>query len=95
MTSYVIRRLVQTLLALVALSFITYVLMGLMPGDPLDIACAANPKCTTENLEQMKQNLGLDRPVYLRYADWAWSFVQGDLGFSRTYRRPVAEILLP
>ena len=95
MTSYIVRRLFQTIVVLILLSFITYVLMGWMPGDPLDIACAANPHCTTENLEQMKANLGLDRPVYQRYADWAWNFVQGELGYSRTYRRPVTEILLP
>jgi peptide/nickel transport system permease protein len=70
-------------------------LMGLMPGDPLDIARAANPECTAENLDQMKRNLGLDRPVYQRYAQWAWNFVQGELGYSRTYHRPVTEILLP
>jgi peptide/nickel transport system permease protein len=95
MTNYVARRLFQTLLTLLALSFITYVLMGWMPGDPLDIACAANPKCTMENLDQMKQNLGLDRPIHERYATWAWNFARGELGYSRIYRRPVAEILLP
>ncbi|MGB1217387.1 MAG: hypothetical protein ACPG5P_05900, partial [Saprospiraceae bacterium] len=66
------------------LSFISYSMMGLMPGDPLDIACQANPYCTPDNLEQMKKNLGLDQPVYVRYIKWLGSFVQGDLGFSRT-----------
>ena len=95
MTSYIIRRLIQTGVVLIVLSFVTYSLMGLMPGDPLDIACAANPKCTPENLAQMKKNLGLDRPIYERYAKWAISFVQGDFGYSRIYRKPVAEILTP
>lgn len=69
--------------------------MGLMPGDPLDIACAANPKCTPENLDQMKKNLGLDRPIYERYVKWVGHFVKGDLGYSRTYRQPVTKILIP
>jgi len=69
--------------------------MGLMPGDPLDVACAANPHCTPENLEQMKTNLGLDRPVTERYARWVASFVQGDFGYSRIYRQPVSRILFP
>src|SRR5690606_31702882 len=77
------------------LSFVSYALMGLMPGDPLDIACQANPYCTPENLEQMKKNLGLDQPIYVRYAKWLGGLLQGDLGFSRTYRLPVAEILGP
>lgn len=77
------------------MSFVTYTLMGLMPGDPLDIACAANPHCTPENLAQMKHNLGLDRPVYERFVKWALAFVQGDMGYSRIYRQPVTDILVP
>jgi peptide/nickel transport system permease protein len=69
--------------------------MGLMPGDPLDIACNANPHCSPENVAQMKKNLGLDRPIYERYFVWLKAFAQGDMGYSRTYRRPVSEILLP
>lgn len=95
MTAYIIRRLIQTILVLLILSFVTYALMGLMPGDPLDIACASNPYCTPENLEQMKKNLGLDRPIYERYAKWLVGVVQGDLGYSRTYQKPVSEILVP
>jgi peptide/nickel transport system permease protein len=95
MTSYVIRRFIQTAVVLFVLSFLTYLLMGLMPGDPLDIACQANPQCTPDNLEEMKRNLGLDRPVYVRYLEWAGNVIQGDLGYSRTYQKPVTEILLP
>ena len=95
MTSYVIRRLIQTAIVLFVLSFLTYLLMGLMPGDPLDIACQANPQCTPDNLEEMKRNLGLDRPVHVRFLEWAGNVLQGDLGYSRTYQKPVTEILLP
>jgi peptide/nickel transport system permease protein len=94
-TSYIIRRLIQTVVVVLALSFVSYALMGLMPGDPLDIACQANPYCTPENLEQMKKNLGLDQPIYVRYAKWLGGILQGDLGYSRTYRLPVGEILGP
>jgi peptide/nickel transport system permease protein len=94
-TSYIVRRLVQTFFVLIGLSFVTFGLMGLMPGDPLDVACAANPRCTPENLEAMKHNLGLDRPIYERYATWASGFVRGEFGYSRTYRQPVTEIIGP
>lgn len=95
MTTYILRRLFQAVVVLMLLSFLVYGLMGLMPGDPLDIACAANPHCTPENLEQMKKVLGLDRPVHERYLDWLGHFITGDLGYSRTYKKPVTEILLP
>lgn len=95
MTNFIIRRLIQTLVVTCLLSFVAYAMMGLMPGDPLDIACNANPHCTPENLEQMKKNLGLDQPVTVRYVKWLTAFLQGDLGYSRTYRQPVADILGP
>ena len=95
MTAFIIRRLFQTILVTLLLSFVSYCLMGMMPGDPLDIACQANPHCTPENLDVMKKNLGLDQPVQVRYAKWITAFAQGDLGYSRTYRLPVTEILLP
>ena len=95
MTSYIIRRLIQTFVVLFFLSFVAYALMGLMPGGPLDLACQANPHCTSENLQQMKKNLGLDQPVTVRYWKWVSAFATGDLGYSRTYRLPVSEILGP
>ena len=95
MTAYIMRRLFQTVVLTLALSFVAFALMGLMPGDPLDIACQANPHCTPENLEQMKKNLGLDQPIHVRYSKWLIAIVHGDLGYSRTYRLPVSEILGP
>ena len=95
MANYIIRRLIQSVIVLFVLSFVTYVLMGLMPGDPLDVACAANPRCSPDNLALMKQQLGLDKPIYQRYLSWLGSVLQGDLGYSRTYRLPVTDILLP
>ena len=95
MTFYILRRLIQTLIVLAVLSFITYGMMGLMPGDPLDIMCSANPRCTPENIDQMKKIMGLDRPIHERYWKWISSFVQGDFGYSRTYRLPVKDIMLP
>jgi peptide/nickel transport system permease protein len=95
MTSYIIRRLIQTVVVLFLLSFVAYALMGLMPGDTLDIACQANPHCTPDNLEQMKKNLGLDQPITVRYWKWVTEFASGDLGYSRTYRLPVGDILVP
>jgi peptide/nickel transport system permease protein len=86
---------VQTAVVIAILSFLSYAMMGMMPGDPLDIACQANPHCTPENLEQMKKNLGLDQPVHIRYMKWLGELAHGDLGYSRTYRLPVTQILGP
>lgn len=95
MGAFILRRLIQTVVVIFLLSFVSYWMMGLMPGDPLDVACQANPHCTPENLEQMKKNLGLDQPIHVRYLQWLGDLLKGDLGYSRTYRLPVTEILGP
>src|SRR3712207_2993425 len=93
--SSLIKRIVQVVVVLLALSFVIFALMGLMPGDPLDIACSSNPRCNPANIAEMKKALGLDRPIHERYALWLSSAIQGDLGYSRTYRMPVTDIIFP
>ena len=95
MGPFIVRRLIQTFVVIFLLSFVSYWMMGLMPGDPLDVACQANPHCTPENLEQMKKNLGLDQPIHVRYLQWLGELMRGEFGYSRTYRLPVTEILGP
>ena len=67
----------------------------LMPGDPVDMMVASNPKITAEDVARLKSLYGLDQPVYKRYASWMGSILQGDLGYSRTYRVPVQELMGP
>jgi peptide/nickel transport system permease protein len=93
MTGFVLRRLFQTLVVIGLLSFFCYYLMTLMPGDPIDEMVAANPYVTSEDAERLRQLHGLDQPAYKRYWNWAKMIASGDLGYSRTYRVPVAEIL--
>lgn len=95
MLKYILGRLIQTACVLVALSFFCYVLLTLMPGDPVELMIQSNPKITQEDVERLRSLYGLDQPVYLRYGNWMKSIVSGDLGFSRTYRVPVTELLLP
>jgi peptide/nickel transport system permease protein len=93
MIGYILRRLLQTLVVIVLLSFFCYYLMTLMPGDPVDEMIAANPDITSEDIERLRQLHGLDQPAHVRYWNWASMVLGGDLGYSRTYRVPVAEIL--
>jgi len=92
-TAYILRRLLQTLVVIALLSFFCYYLMTLMPGDPVDEMIAANPDITSADAERLRQLHGLDQPVHVRYWNWATMVLGGDLGYSRSYRVPVAEIL--
>src|SRR4051812_1254485 len=70
-TGFILWRLLQALLALILMSFLVYVLMGLMPGDPIDMMMAGNPHMTPEDAARLKALYGLDRPLLERYARWA------------------------
>ena len=93
MTGFVLRRLAQTVIVIALLSFFCYFLMTLMPGDPIDEMVAANPNMTAEDAQRLRELHGLDQPAYERYWNWVKMIAGGDLGYSRTYRVPVSEIL--
>lgn len=95
MTHFILRRSVQALLVLLVMSFVIYNLIGLMPGDPLDVMIASNPGATPEVVARLRAIYGLDQPILYRYAHWLLAAVQGDLGFSRTHSQPVLEVLAP
>jgi peptide/nickel transport system permease protein len=92
-TAYILRRLLQTVVVIGLLSFFCYYLMTLMPGDPVDEMIAANPQITSVDAERLRQLHGLDQPAHVRYWNWATMVMSGDLGYSRTYRVPVSEVL--
>jgi peptide/nickel transport system permease protein len=92
---YLVHRVVESALVLLLMSFVIYGLIGLMPGDPVDIMASGNPNMTTADVERLKAYYGVDRPLLERYGDWLTSALQGDFGYSRTYARPVLEVLPP
>lgn len=95
MTNYILRRLLQTLIVIVLLSYFCFYLMTLMPGDPVELMIQSNPKITSEDVTRLRAMYGLDQPAYQRYWSWVTTLASGDLGYSRTYRVPVSEILGP
>ncbi|MGB0570457.1 MAG: ABC transporter permease [Alphaproteobacteria bacterium] len=95
MLAFLTRRLLGMAIVLAMMSFIVFMLIGLMPGDPIDIMIASNPDLTPADGARLKRLHGLDLPLWERYANWLGGVFTGDLGFSRTYNRPVMEILLP
>ncbi|NKB48782.1 MAG: ABC transporter permease subunit [Alphaproteobacteria bacterium] len=95
MLTFLARRLLGTVIVLAVMSFVIFLLIGLMPGDPIDIMIASNPDLTTADGERLKRLHGLDLPITERYWNWLTAALGGDLGYSRTFNRPVLDILLP
>ena len=95
MQAYIVRRLLQGIGVLLVMSFVIYGLLGLMPGDPIDLMIQADPNLTSADIARLKALYGLDRPILERYANWASAALSGDLGYSRQFSRPVLEVLVP
>ncbi len=95
MSTYILRRILQTIVVITLLSYFCFFVMTLMPGDPVELMIQSNPKITSEDVARLRSLYGLDQPAYKRYMTWAGSILQGDLGYSRTYRVPVSELIGP
>ncbi|MCK4681706.1 ABC transporter permease, partial [Candidatus Bipolaricaulota bacterium] len=65
--SYVVRRILQTIPVFVGITFIVFLIMHLTPGDPVEIMMGRGSVVTTEQIEQIRHELGLDRPLYIQY----------------------------
>jgi peptide/nickel transport system permease protein len=94
-TKYILHRVFQMIPLLVLISVLVFALLTSMPGDPLDRMLEDNPDFTFEDYMRLRAIYGLDDPVYVRYFKWAGQVVQGNLGYSRQYKIPVQNLVLP
>lgn len=95
MATYILRRIIQTLIVIALLSYVCFLLMTLMPGDPVEMMVSSNPKITAADVARLREFYGLDQPAWKRYGNWASTIMSGDLGYSRTYRVPVTDLMGP
>ncbi|HML23271.1 MAG TPA: ABC transporter permease [Aggregatilinea sp.] len=89
MSRYVIRRIIQAIPLLVATSILVFAILELAPGDPTQMYMDPDKATDPEYLAQVRESLGLNEPVYVRYGAWLSKTLQGDLGFSFRTRRAV------
>jgi peptide/nickel transport system permease protein len=93
MVTYIIRRLIQSLIVLFLVSMLVFFAMRLLPGDPILMLVASNElgNQSQEQIQQLKQEYGLDKPIIRQYFDWVGGVFRGDLGVSILNHRPVVE----
>lgn len=89
MSGYIVRRLIAAIPSLLIVSIAVAGLVRLVPGDVVMARLAEGGYVTPEVLAQMRGELGLDRPFFVQYLDWAVHFVRGDLGTSLWSGEPV------
>lgn len=92
MKKYLMKRLMVGLVVLVAITFLSFLIINLAPGDPATLY--VSPDATEAQIEQTREALGLNEPLLVRYFIWLSGLLQGDLGISFATRQPVANMLL-
>ena len=91
----IMSRLLQMLIVLIGISFLTFLLTYLSPGDPArNLFTASGIIPTPEMVEEARVKLGLNKPFFTQYKDWILNCLQGNFGESFMLHKPVAELLM-
>lgn len=97
MTGYILKRLLLMFIVILGVTLLAFSLVQLAPGDPAEqiaIARYGIEELTPELIERIREQEGLNAPVYVQYGRWLGHVLQGDLGYSLVDGRPVAEEIL-
>jgi peptide/nickel transport system permease protein len=79
---------------ILGISLVVFALLAAAPGDQVDLLLSGIPNITPDDVVRLKHAYGLDQPPHVRYVKWLERAAQGDFGWSRTYREPVAKLIL-
>src|SRR5262249_17033736 len=94
MKSYFLRRVVHLVPTLFGISLISFFLIQLAPGGPIDHLADLNPHVTPEVKARIQKDMGLDQPIPVQYARWLKRLATLDFGISHKDNRPVARKIL-
>lgn len=92
MAAYILRRLLATIPVLLIVAVLVFLMLRLTPGDPAAIIAGDN--ATTDQIEIIRNRLGLDQPILAQFGIWAGRLVTGNLGESFFFKKTVAELIL-
>jgi ABC-type dipeptide/oligopeptide/nickel transport system permease component len=92
MTLYIIRRLGWMVVVLFGVAVVTFIIAFLVPGDPARLYAGSN--ASPASVAIIHHQLGLDRPVYVQFADYMWRVLHLDFGYSYRYSAPVLPAIL-
>lgn len=91
MTTYIIRRILISLLVVFLVSVFSFSLLQIMPGDPARLALGY--EASEEDVQTLREQMNLDKPILVQYGLWVKNLFKGDLGDSVIYKRPVADMI--
>jgi dipeptide transport system permease protein len=88
MIKYLIKRAALTIPTFVALMFVTFVMIRLVPGDPIEVR-RGERGISPERLAELRAEMGLDQPVWKQFLDYVWALLHGDFGTSIVSKTPI------
>jgi peptide/nickel transport system permease protein len=77
---YILQRVLVSIPVMIGVSIITFGLVNLMPTDPVDFIIGLDPTATQADRVRLREELGLNDPIYIQYLDWLTGVLQGDFG---------------
>lgn len=89
---YIIKRLIQSIPILLGITIMTFAIMQLAPGNPMETMI--NPKISPEEMQEMRESMGLNDPVHVQYINWMKEILQGNLGYTVKTGQPVSELIM-
>ena len=94
MTRFVIHRLLALIPLLIGVSFLVFLMLQLVPGDPVMMMLGEFSMATAKDVEALRQQLGFNDPLYIQYWNYFKSLITGDLGTSMRTKKPVIDLIL-
>ena len=91
MLAYAARRILATIPVMAIVALFVFSLLYIAPGDPA--AIIAGDQATPADIERIRQSLGLERPFLVRFGEWSWQIIQGDLGTSIFTSLPLTALI--
>jgi peptide/nickel transport system permease protein len=91
MFAYIVRRVLATIPVMAIVALFVLSLLSIAPGDPA--AVIAGDQATPDDVERIRQSLGLDRPFLVRFGEWVFRILRGDLGVSIFTNLPVSTMI--
>ena len=93
MVRFLFGKIVMAFLTVFITTILVTLLIHLVPGDPVQIMFAQSQGSTPEQIEEVRRNLGLDKPIYIQYFKYVEKLIQGDLGHTIRGGQPVIEVI--
>lgn len=92
MGKYIIRRIFDLLPTIFVVAVIVFIVTRMIPGDPASVMLG--PQASVEDIEALRQKLGLNEPLYMQFLQYIGNLLQGNLGISYTYNEPIMSLIM-